>query len=58
MRWIRRGIESGGESVLLDVVEGGRFLEGMPETAEVFDMAAVAADPRVKDIVQGVLSEE
>ena len=46
------------ESVLLDVVEGGRFLEGLPQTGPVFYMTAVTANSRVKDILQRVLPEE
>lgn len=45
-------------SILFNVVEGFGLLQRPPQTPSVFDVAAVAADAGVEDVLQGVFAEE
>lgn len=38
--------------------EGLRVADGLTEPMPVFDVAAEVANPRVEDIVEGILAEE
>jgi hypothetical protein len=45
-------------SIVLDVSEGVRTLDGFPQSVAVLDVTAKVADSRVEDVVEGVLAEE
>lgn len=40
------------------MIESFRLLEGLPETAAIFDVTVITADSGIEDVLQGVLSEE
>lgn len=45
-------------SELLDVVEGVRLADGLPQTLSIFNVAGVVADSRVENVVKRVLAKE
>lgn len=45
-------------SILFNVIESLRGLEGLPKTTPVFYVTTVTANARIKDILESVLPEE
>ena len=40
------------------MIESFRLLEGLPETAAIFDVTVITADSGIEYVLQGVLPEE
>ena len=43
---------------MLNAVEGVRFLQSLPKAGPILYMTPVTANPRIEDILQGVLPEK